>query len=78
MSVPGRIGTILIIALALLDALMLASGARRAANAIESHALLDSTPAPAALQRHEPLISSAIREINLWTARPPRETPFGV
>ena len=80
MSVPGRIGIILIIALALVDAFILMSGARHAATAIETHTMVEKTamkpvPVPAndlaspvPLVRpvaHEPLLSTAIREINL-------------
>lgn len=43
MSVPGRIGIILIIALALIDAFILMSGAKHAATAIETHALVEQT-----------------------------------
>jgi hypothetical protein len=43
MSVPGRIGIILIIALALVDAFILMSGAKHAATAIETHALVEKT-----------------------------------
>ena len=43
MSVPGRIGIILIIALAVVDALILASGAKHAATTIETHALIEQT-----------------------------------
>jgi hypothetical protein len=63
MSMPSRIGIILIAALALIDAFILASGARDAASAIETHALADtsaSTPAT-----HETLLSTALRQINL-------------
>lgn len=68
MSVPGRIGVILIIALAVVDALILASGARSAATAIETRSLVETAPAqvsPAIIQpsAHAPLLSSAIREI---------------
>ena len=45
MSVPGRIGIILIIALALIDAAILASGARDAATAIETHSLVEPATA---------------------------------
>ena len=75
MSVPGRIGTILIIALALVDAIILASGARHAASAIETHAMIDGT-APQTAQsntdsvKHERLLSTALRQINLFMAKP--------
>lgn len=67
MSVPGRIGIILIIALALVDGFILASGARTAASAIETRALVE-TKSPLAIQpsAHEPLLSAAMREINLF------------
>jgi hypothetical protein len=75
MSVPGRIGIILIVALAVVDALILASGAKHAATAIETHALVEETamqPQPVATQDgrtkidpHKTLLSTAIREINL-------------
>ncbi|MDB5397804.1 MAG: hypothetical protein JWM91_5310 [Rhodospirillales bacterium] len=77
MSVPGRIGVILIIALALVDALILASGAKQAATAIETHALIEQTamqPEPAAQETpgrpaaHKPLLSKALHEINLLMA----------
>jgi len=67
MSVPGRIGIILIIALALVDALILASGAKHAATAIETHALVEQTamqPTPAQ-DTHKTLISTALHQINL-------------
>jgi hypothetical protein len=76
MSVPGRIGTILIVVLTLVDALILASGARRAANAIETHSMeIDQailTHAQAV--QHDRLLSAAIREINLLT-KPAIEKP---
>jgi hypothetical protein len=73
MSVPGRIGIILIIALAVVDALILASGAKHAATAIETHALIEQTamqPQPTAnvqprVDAHKTLISTALHEINL-------------
>jgi hypothetical protein len=71
MSVPGRIGIILIIALALVDALILASGAKHAATAIETHALVEQTamqPTPAQdthADTHKTLISTALHQINL-------------
>jgi hypothetical protein len=78
MSVPGRIGIILIIALALVDALILASGAKQAATAIETHALIEQTamqPEAAAQETpgsrsaaHKPLLSKALHEINLLMA----------
>lgn len=75
MSVPGRIGIILIVALAVVDALILASGAKHAATAIETHALIEETamqPQPVTAQNgqtkidpHKTLLSTAIHEINL-------------
>ncbi len=75
MSVPGRIGIILIAALALVDALILASGAKHAASAVETHALIEQTamqPMPIAIQDsaakidpHKTLLSTALHEINL-------------
>ena len=71
MSVPGRIGIILIIALALVDALILASGAKHAATTIETHALVEQTAMqPTAAQdthidTHKTLISTALHQINL-------------
>jgi hypothetical protein len=83
MSVPGRIGIILIIALAMVDALILLSGARNAATAIETHTLVETAPAqaqPALIQPaiHAPLVSTAIREINLWVTRHVTVKPDGV
>jgi len=74
MSVPGRIGLILIIVLAVVDALILASGARTAATAIETRATAETMPSqtnPAVTQPalHAPLLSTAIREINLWKTK---------
>ncbi len=87
MSVPGRIGIILIIALALVDAFILMSGAKHAATAIESHAMVEQTameptnvpandieviasdPARPARAAHEPLLSTALHEINLLMAK---------
>ncbi len=69
MSVPGRIGIILIVALALVDAFILASGARRAASAIETHSLAEPTRMQAEVPDGEPLLSSALREINLVKTR---------
>jgi hypothetical protein len=94
MSVPGRIGIILIIALALVDAFILMSGAKHAASAIETHALVEKTAmdplplaasddlsmsAPAVVHpvAHEPLLSAAIREINLLMAKT-TEKPAGI
>jgi len=70
MSVPGRIGIILIIALALVDALILASGAKHAATAIETHALAEQTamqPEAARLDSdtHPTLIATTLHQINL-------------
>jgi len=66
MSVPGRIGTILIVALALVDVLILASGARRAANAIETHSLDQMTVTHAqTVVQHGRLLSTAVQEIHL-------------
>jgi len=75
MSVPGRIGIILIVALALVDAFILASGARHAANAIETHAMANAsdsqTPQPdGETAKHERLLSTALRQINLFMTRP--------
>jgi hypothetical protein len=80
MSVPGRIGLILIIALAIVDAIILMSGARHAASAIDTHAMLETPQAPIdsgaaaapslqAAGKHEPLLSSALRQINLLMNR---------
>jgi hypothetical protein len=86
MSVPGRIGIILIIALAIIDAVILASGARDAATAFETHSLNYPPPAEAASSTesmvhqqaaHERLLSAAIREINTWAAKR-TEKPSGI
>ncbi len=87
MSVPGRIGIILIVALAVVDALILASGAKHAATAIETHALIEQTamqPQPVAAQDssakvdpHKTLISTALREINLLMSKK-AEKPTGI
>ncbi len=94
MSVPGRIGIILIIALALVDAFILVSGAKHAATAIETHALVEQTamdaapsparddlsaPAPTVVHpvAHEPLLSTAIREISLLIAKK-ADKPAGI
>jgi hypothetical protein len=79
MSVPGRIGIILIAALALVDALILASGAKHAASAVETHALIEQTamqPMPVATQDgaakidpHKTLLSTALHEINLLMSK---------
>ena len=78
MSVPGRIGIILIIALALVDAVILASGAKQAATAIETHALIEQTALQPELLAHEtdgravdrkPLLTKALQEINLLMAK---------
>jgi len=73
MSVPGRIGIILIVALAVVDALILASGAKHAATTIETHALIEQTamqPQPVAVQNgqtksdpNKTLLSTALHEI---------------
>jgi hypothetical protein len=73
MSVPGRIGIILIIVLALVDGLILASGARRAATAIETHSMTEETAAVRPV-KHDQLLSTAIREINLWTKPAPEKS----
>jgi len=84
MSVPGRIGIILIIALALVDALILASGAKHAATAIETHALIEQTamqPQPVAqeprVDPHKTLISTALHQINLLMSKK-AEKPTGI
>jgi hypothetical protein len=79
MSVPGRIGIILIVALAVIDALILASGAKHAATAIETHALIEQTamrPEPVAIQNspakidpHKTLLSTALHEIKFLMAK---------
>jgi hypothetical protein len=78
MSVPGRIGIILIVALALVDALILASGAKQAATAIETHALTQQTAMQPELAAHEsggattahkPLLTKALQEISLLMAK---------
>jgi hypothetical protein len=84
MSVPGRIGIILIIALALVDAFILMSGAKHAATAIETHTMIERTamePAPVPANdleaasplvrpvAHEPLLSTAFREFSLLIAK---------
>ncbi len=78
MSVPGRIGIILIVALALIDACILASGAKRAATAIETHALIDPADRQSDTARHETLLSVALREINLLMARSTPERPASI
>jgi hypothetical protein len=83
MSVPGRIGIILIIALAIIDAVILASGARDAASALETHALVEPATTQTASSpirpqaSHERLLSVAIREISLWTFKR-QEKPAGI
>jgi hypothetical protein len=82
MSVPGRIGLILIIALALVDAVILLSGARHAASAIETHAMAaetitDSQAVPSEPAKHEPLLATALKQINLLVNKP-RERPTGI
>ena len=77
MSVPGRIGIILIIVLALVDGLILATGARRAATAIETHSM-DQTATDLQAVKHDRLLSTAIREINLLTHKPVVERPTGI
>jgi hypothetical protein len=82
MSVPGRIGLILIIALALVDAMILLSGARHAASAIETHAMAETMPNSDAVLavdpvKHEPLLSTALKQINLLVNKP-RERPTGI
>lgn len=82
MSVPGRIGLVLIIVLAMVDAIILLSGVHHAATAVETHAMTpiaepehritDAEPA-----KHEPLLSTALREINLIISKP-RERPTGI
>ena len=76
MSVPGRIGIILIIVLALVDGLILASGARRAATAIETHSMSEETATTRSV-KHDQLLSTAIREINLCV-KPAPEKPTGI
>jgi len=76
MSVPGRIGIILIIALALIDAIILVSGAKRAASAFETHTAMQST-VEITTAKHEPLLSTALREINLFRIKS-AEKPAGI
>jgi hypothetical protein len=86
MSVPGRIGIILIVALALVDALILASGAKHAATTIETHALIEQTAmqpqATAEVQpridTHKTLISTALHEINLLMMGKKAEKTTGI
>ena len=82
MSVPGRIGIILIVALALVDAFILASGARHAASAVETHAMVSTVetqapPIEGDAVRHERLLSTALRQINLFRNRR-GEKPTGI
>ena len=86
MSVPGRIGIILIIALALVDALILASGAKHAATAIETHALIEQTALQPELVKqdsearpgaHKTLISTALQQIDLLMSKK-TEKPTGI
>ena len=87
MSVPGRIGIILIVALAFVDALILASGAKHAATAIETHALIEQTamqPQPVAVRDaqgkvapHKTLLSTALHQIDLLMSRK-TEKPTGI
>ena len=87
MSVPGRIGIILIVALAVVDALILASGAKHAATAIETHALIEQTAMqpqpiaaddrPAKIDPNKTLLSTAIHEISLLM-RKKAEKPTGI
>lgn len=78
MSVPVRIGIILIVALAVVDALILASGAKHAATAIETHALIEQTAmqpqiaeqdGEAKAAPHKTLLSTALHEINLLMSK---------
>ena len=78
MSVPGRIGIILIVVLALIDGLILASGARHAATAIETHSMGEETATDMRAVRHDQLLSTAIRQINLWVTKPTPEKPTGI
>ena len=77
MSVPGRIGIILIVVLALIDGLILASGARRAATAIETHTMDQATAAVQPV-KHDRLLSAAIHEINLLKAKAMPDKPTGI
>jgi hypothetical protein len=87
MSVPGRIGIILIVALAVVDALILASGAKHAATAIETHALIEQTAMqpqsvaaenrPSKVDPHKTLLSTALHEINLLMTKEV-EKPTGI
>jgi hypothetical protein len=84
MSVPGRIGIILIVALAVVDALILASGAKHAATTIETHALAEQTamqPLSVAAQDggakidpNKTLLSTALHEINLLMSKKAEKT----
>ena len=67
MSMPSRIGVILIVALALVDAFILASGARDVASAIETHAMAADTATSdqRAPVTHQTLLSTALRQIDL-------------
>jgi hypothetical protein len=65
MSVPGRIGTILILALAMLDGLILASGARKAASALEIGGMTEiADPGPS--PKHCCLLTSALHRIDAF------------
>ncbi len=77
MSVPGRIGTVLIIALGLIDAVILLSGARHAATAVETHSMIQATATNARAVDHDHLLTTAIREIN-WLTHPQVEKPTGI
>jgi hypothetical protein len=78
MSVPGRIGIILIIALALIDACILATGAKHVASDIETRVMLETGEMNADSSPRDRLLSSAIHSINLFMSRAPRKGSPGI
>ena len=87
MSVPGRIGTILIIVLALLDAAILASGAKHAANALETGTATAPTVEARGPDQHCCLLTTALHRLNALRAEAkanlsaiggPPESPDGI
>ena len=73
MSVPGRIGIVLLVVLGLIDAAILLSGARQAAATIETGALA-SRVQRVKLLIHDHPVSELIRDIELLAFKPAEDS----
>lgn len=77
MSVPGRIGVILIVILGLIDGIVLVGGARQAASTIETGALAQKVePVKALVSEHS--IAGLVHDIEWLAAKFAPDAPSGI